>query len=246
MKLLSIDIDNLSNKTLSLLAMDKDINPVLLDRIARTHIKETEIIKLIIQNQSTPPETIAFLNRYSTYEIREYIANEKALDLSKGELKLTEEERDQLLEEKEMGRESRDKGLNLTVRIQKMSVSQKVQLALKGNKETRSILIRDPNKDVALSVIENPKITETEVELIAQSRNVPEEALRNISKNREWVKNYYIANSLVNNPKTPVGISLSLLGTLKNKELQLIEKSKGVPSILRTTAKRILTQRSAK
>lgn len=246
MKLLSIDIDNLSDNALDFLVKDKDTNPYILDKIAKTHIKKVAIIKHIIKNPSTPPETISFLSQYSTDEIKGYIASEKALVPFDRELQLTEEEREILLIEKEKKKETRDRGLNLSLRIQRMNVSEKIQLALKGNKEVRTLLIRDPNKDVALSVIDNPKITETEVELISQSRNVPEEVLRNIAKNREWLKSYSIMNSLVNNPKTPVGISLPLLSTLKNKELHYIENSKGVPSILRITAKRLLSQRSSK
>jgi hypothetical protein len=245
MKLLSIDINNLSDDALDTLVRDKDTNPLILDKIARIYINKMEILKLIIKNPSTTAETIAFLSKYGTVEIKGYII-EKAPAPSEKELKLTEEEREILLIEKEHRKEVKDRGLNLSLRIQRMSVSEKIQLALKGNKEVRTLLIRDPNKDVAISVIENPKITETEVELIAQSRNVPEEILRNISKNREWMKSYSIMNSLVNNPKTPIGVSLPLLSTLKNKELHYIEKSKGVPSVLRITAKRLLSQRSSK
>lgn len=246
MKLLPIDIGNLSDNTLEYLAKDKDINPVILDKIARTYTKKVEIMKLIIKNPSTMAETIAFLGKYSPDEIKEHIAVEKSIVPLEKDLRLTEEEREILLIEKEKRKEVRERGLNLSLRIQRMSVSEKIQLALKGNKEVRTILIRDPNKDVALSVIENPKITETEVELIAQSRNVPEEVLRNISKNREWMKNYTILTSLVNNPKTPVSISLSYLSSLKTKELHYIEKSKNIPSVLRIAAKRLLTQRSSK
>jgi len=246
MKLLSLDIENLSGDSLDLLVRDRNTDPLILDRIARTHTKRVEIIKLIIKNPSTMAETITFLSRSCPDEIKGYIDVEKSLIPLKTGLQLTEEEREILLIEREKRREARDRGLNLSLRIQRMSVSEKIQLALKGNKEVRTILIRDPNKDVALSVIENPKITETEVELIAQSRNVPEEVLRSIAKNREWMKNYAILNSLVNNPKTPVGVSLPLLNHLKNKDLHYIENSKGVPSILRITAKRLLTQRSAK
>lgn len=245
MKLLSIDIDNISDSTLNFLVGERDINPLILDRIAKTYVGEIEIIKHVIDNPSTLPETIAFLNRYSTDEIKGYITNEKALIPFAGEIQLTDEERILFLKEEE-GIEKKDRGQKLTARIQRMTVSQKIQLAFRGNKEVRSILIRDGNKNISLSVIENPKITETEIEHIAQSRNVSEDILRTIAKNREWIKIYSVVNSLVNNPKTPVGVSLSLINVLKNRELQSIEKSKGIASVLRTSAKRLITLRSAK
>lgn len=246
MKLLSIDIENISDTTLFFLARDKETNPLILDSIARRYAKKTEIIKLIIKNPSTKPETIAYLNEYSNDEIRRYIDSEKTLVPFEGGLQLSDEDKEIFLREDIEEKEVRDKKINLFVRIQRMNVSEKIQLALRGNREVRSILVRDSNKEVAMSVLENPKITETEVELIAQSRNVSEEILRTVAKNREWVSNYGIVNSLVNNPKTPVGISLSLINVLKNKDLQFIEKSKGIPSVLRETAKRLLSQRLAK
>lgn len=244
MKLLSIDINNISDSTLYFLVRYKDTNPLILDGIARTYSK-TEILKLIIKNPSTSAETITYLSQYSTDEIKGYISGKKAIIPFDRGLKLTEEDEEIFLKDEEK-RIIKGREVNLSFRIQRMNVSEKIQLALRGNKEVRSILIRDSNKEVFLSVMDNPKITETEIELIAQSRNVSEEVLRTVSKNREWTRNYSIVYSLVNNPKTPVGISLSLLNTLKSKDLQFIGKSKGVPSVLMMTAKRLLSQRFPK
>lgn len=246
MKLLTIDIPNLSEVALDFLVKNKDTNPSILDKIARVYTQRIDILKLIIKNPRTPNETIFFLSEHPDDAVSGYIASEMAIVPFEGELQLREVEREILLIEKERKRELKDRGLSLSLRIQRMTVSEKLQLALKGNKEIRSILIRDPNKDVALAVIENPKITDTEIELIVQSRNAPEEVLRTIAKNREWMKNYSIVNALVNNPKTPVGISLSLISNLKNRELYYIEKSRNVPSVLRITAKKLLTQRSGR
>lgn len=245
MKLLSIDLNNISDSTLYFLVRYKDTNPLILDGIARTYSK-TEILKLIIKNPSTSAETITYLRQYSTDEIKGYISGKKAIIPFDRGLKLTEEDEEIFLKEDEEKRIIKGREVNLSFRIQRMNVSEKIQLALRGNKEVRSILIRDSNKEVFLSVMDNPKITETEIELIAQSRNVSEEVLRTVSKNREWTRNYSIVYSLVNNPKTPVGISLSLLNTLKSKDLQFIGKSKGVSSVLMMAAKRLLSQRSPK
>ena len=124
-----------------------------------------------------------------------------------------------------------------------MSVSEKVQLALKGNKEARNILIKDANKKVALTVIESPKMTEQEIEMIAQSKNVSEDVLREIASKKDWLKNYSIVKSLVNNSKTPVGISLSHLNHLKEKDLNDLAKNKNIPETIRTAANRLVVLR---
>jgi hypothetical protein len=104
--------------------------------------------------------------------------------------------------------------------------------------------MRDPNKEVRLSP-SNPKLTDTEVELIARSRSIPDEALRTITKKREWMKNYNVMLALLTNPKLPVGIALRLVSELKTKDLALLEKNKNVSEGLRGAAKKILRARKA-
>lgn len=67
-----------------------------------------------------------------------------------------------------------------------MGVKDRMKLGLKGDREARNILIRDPNKLVSSAVVNNPKITEQEVERIAAMRSISEEILRQIAMNRQW------------------------------------------------------------
>ncbi len=129
---------------------------------------------------------------------------------------------------------------SLLQRIQHLSVGERIAIALRGGQEIRSILLKDANKEVVLTVLKNPKMTETEVELVAHSRNVPEDALRMIYKNREWIKNYGITLALVNNPKTPTGISISLVNGLRTRDIAVLEKNKNVPDVIRAIAKKLL------
>jgi hypothetical protein len=127
--------------------------------------------------------------------------------------------------------------------MQKLSFGEKRLLALRGGKEVRSLLLKDPNKEIAFAVLENPKITETEVEVVAKSRSTPEEVIRKITKKREWMKNYAIVLAIVSNPKTPPGNAVSLVSELKTKDLSVLEKSKNVSEAVRVTAKRLLQAR---
>lgn len=135
---------------------------------------------------------------------------------------------------------------NVLEKIQTLTVSQRVQLAMKGSREVRGILIKDSNKEVMLSVLANQKITDTEIELIARNRSINEEALRRIAKNREWLKTYAVVHALVTNPKTPPGISVGLVGELKIKDLVILEKNKNVPEVIRSATKRLLSARKPK
>jgi hypothetical protein len=75
-------------------------------------------------------------------------------------------------------------------KIAKLGITGRIQLAMKGTKEERSLLIRDGTKIVALAVLESPKITDSEVEKFANQKNVLEAVLRGISMKRRFMKQY--------------------------------------------------------
>tara|TARA_Y100001934_G_scaffold78595_1_gene97723 strand:+ start:874 stop:2055 length:1182 start_codon:yes stop_codon:yes gene_type:complete len=137
-----------------------------------------------------------------------------------------------------IGREEKRK--NLLQLIREMTPSQKIALALKGNKEARGYLIEDSNKLVATATIKSPRITLPEVVKAAGSRSVHSEVLRVICGNREWMKQYKIRVAVVNNPRTPIGRSMPLLKTMKQRDLKALMRNTGVPSGLRGAAKRML------
>jgi hypothetical protein len=122
-------------------------------------------------------------------------------------------------------------------RIAGMTVAQRIGLAMKGSREERAILIRDANKIVAVAVLGSPKMTENEVENIAKMPSLSDEILRIIGNNRAWTKRYGIIAALVRNPKTPVAISMNLLGRLSERDLRSISTDRNVPEVLRITAR---------
>jgi hypothetical protein len=125
-------------------------------------------------------------------------------------------------------------------RIQAMNVAQRIALAMKGSREERAILIRDPNKIVGVAVLSSPKMTDQEVESIAKMATLSDELLRMIAMNRAWVKNYPVVLGLVRNPKTPVAISMNLMPRLNERDLRLLSTDRNVAEILRTTARQKL------
>lgn len=130
--------------------------------------------------------------------------------------------------------------------IKDLPVPDKVKLAMSGDKEARSILLRDSNKQVQEAVLDSPRITEGEVAGVANSRNVSDELLRKIAQSREWMKNYQIRLGLVNNPKTPLPIGIKIVGTLMIADLKRLSKNKGVSNVLVTAAQRVLIKKGVK
>ena len=125
-------------------------------------------------------------------------------------------------------------------RITAMNVAQRIALAMKGSREERAILIRDPNKIVGVAVLSSPKMTENEIENIAKMASISDELLRIIANTRAWMKRYGVAVALAKNPKTPVAISMNLLSRLSDKDLRQISTDRNVPEILRITARQKL------
>jgi hypothetical protein len=127
--------------------------------------------------------------------------------------------------------------------VQKMGVMQKIKLARTGGKEARGLLIRDRNKVVSTSVIQSPKITESEVVTIAQSRSVSDDILRIISNNREWTRNYKVKHCLAINPKSPQHMAIKYLNYLQDRDLKSITKSRDVSSVISSHARRLLQKK---
>ncbi|MFP8879585.1 MAG: hypothetical protein VCE43_09135 [Myxococcota bacterium] len=149
----------------------------------------------------------------------------------------------QFVTESDNGEDAKSASHGIYQLIQKMSVFQKVKLARLGNKEARSLLVRDRNKLVALSVVMSPKISDSEVLTIAQSRNVNDEVLRVISRGRDWTKNYQVKLALSTNPKCPLPIAMKFVNYLRDKDLRVLVRSRDVPRGISTHARRILMKK---
>jgi hypothetical protein len=131
---------------------------------------------------------------------------------------------------------------SVTQQIQRMNVVERVRAAMKGSREVRALLIRDPNKMVSSAVLSSPKLTNSEVESFAKMANVAEDVLRAIGQNRAWVKNYGVAASLTRNPKTPVAMSMNLMQRLIDRDVRALAIDRNVPEALRLAAPKRLVK----
>jgi hypothetical protein len=134
--------------------------------------------------------------------------------------------------------------ISLIRRIMFMSVKDRVKLAVKGDREARSILVRDPNRIVAAGVIHNPRLTDQEVENISTMRTVPEEVLRLIGMNRAWARSYPIIHNLARNPRTPMATAVHILPRLRTKDLKSVAINRNVSEAVRRQAYRLSEMRA--
>lgn len=141
--------------------------------------------------------------------------------------------------------EEAGKKLNLTQQIMRMSVSEKIKLATLGNKEARTILLRDSNKLVCMAAATSPRITDGEILSLANSRTVNADVLRYIYSSREFLKVYAIKTSLVKNPKVPLPTALKLMYTLQEKDIKELARDRNVPATIQSQAKSWIQKREA-
>ncbi len=132
---------------------------------------------------------------------------------------------------------------NALQKINHLDVKGRIQLALKGNKEERSLLIRDGTKVVALAVLEAPKLSDGEVEKFASQKNVLEAVLRQIPLKRRFMKNYIVVRNLVANPRTPLDLGLGLMKNLLIQDLKNIGSNKEVSETIRKLALKMYKQK---
>ena len=132
---------------------------------------------------------------------------------------------------------------NTLQKINRLDVKGRIQLAMKGNKEERSILIRDGTKVVALAVLDAPKLSDGEVERFALQKNVLEAVLRQIPLKRRFMKNYIVVRNLVSNPRTPLDLGLGLMKHLQIQDLKNISANKEISETVRKLAMKMYKQR---
>jgi hypothetical protein len=230
----------------------KVLDPRVLDFITRISLGRDETLEMILLDSDTRDETVEYLAESIGEKLLRLIATDherlaRRPSIIERVLKNKEANEDirkmMLVEKAEKETEEEFKKKSLLFRISRLTASQKVILALKGTREARKILIRDPNKGVALSVLQSPKLSDTEVEMFANMRNVAEDVLTHIAEQRRWTGKYSIMANLVKNPKAPLSQAMNMVSRLTNMDLKRIRYNRDVPEPVRKRAEKILTNR---
>jgi regulator of extracellular matrix RemA (YlzA/DUF370 family) len=144
----------------------------------------------------------------------------------------------------ESGFDVKPERITLIRQMMNMNARDRMKLARKGDREARSILIRDSNRIVAAAVINNPRITDHEIENIASMRTVSHEVLRLIALNRAWARSYTIIHHLCRNPRTPIPTAIGILPRIRTKDLQHLSLNRNVSEAVRRQALRLAQARS--
>jgi hypothetical protein len=127
-----------------------------------------------------------------------------------------------------------------------LPIPAKIRAATLGDAFIRNEAIRDPMKIVAMAAIKSPGVTDIEAARYARNQALAEDVVRYISGNRNWTKRYGVKVSLCRNPKAPIAETARFLPFLRQKDLQNLSRSKGIPSAVAAQARKMLNQRGGK
>src|ERR1044071_53083 len=138
------------------------------------------------------------------------------------------------------------KRITVLQKVSRLNVGQRIKLGFIGGREERAILIRDTARLVQNAVLQSPKLTDAEVESFAGSKNLQENVFREIARQRRFIKLYPVVRNLVNNPKCPLDISLTLIKTLMVYDLKSLRHNKNVPDTIRKVAAKLYTEKATR
>ena len=244
------DLDKASQETLNDLVADLRTPGVLLDSVVKSHRQNESLMEQLALHPNVMPQTLFYLFTNASTEFKKRlqqlkIKKDSSEEFSKGLVPVQDQSlaHRQSDTDKQKQKKPPIKEENLYQRVQKMTMAEKVRFVSRAGKEARALLLKDPSPQISMAVLNSPKITEGEILMIAQSRNVTDAMLREVGKNKNWLKNYQIVFALVENPKTPLPISMPLLNKMKAKDLGLLSKSRNIPEAIRSGASRLVMQK---
>ncbi len=238
-----------------LAALEEKLDPAVLKTVTRVYKKNPAVLARIITNPGTSNETLATIAKSAGASLTELISEQTerlrgSKDIALALAANPETSDELLLRIKEFtgsGEDSGDYGEieefedeNLFQMVTRMTVAEKMKLALKGNNEARGLLIKDSNKIVSSSVLKNPKVTDEEIIRLTASTSASDDLLRQVSRGKKWMKSMQIRHNLVTNPKTPLALSIKLIRGLDKQTLEKVGKSKSIPHSLANEARKML------
>jgi hypothetical protein len=206
-------------------------------------VEEPAILSALEHNRQLTPYSQRRIHEYREHLLPQRTAAARAA-IAQAEERLTEEELSEAIEAvrglPQAGERDEDSGLS-EGQIRMLTVPQRLRLTRGASRTMKQILVRDPNGQVAIAVLNHNNFSEQEIEQISRSRAVSEDVLVEVAKRREWVSRYSISRALVGNPKTPVAIAVRLLSRMSVRDLKLVSRDRNVADAVRSSASRLYT-----
>ena len=164
-------------------------------------------------------------------------------DLTRSQREKLRDELEAEAEEGEDGAAAEEDNRPMRVKIQDMSISDKIRLATVGSREAVKLLVSDTNKLVHMAAIQSPRIKPADIKKFASNRALPDGVIEYIAGNRDWTQKYDVTKALVLNPKTPLRDTLKFLKHLRADDLRKVSRSRDIPHQVSRSADSLLKKR---
>jgi hypothetical protein len=115
--------------------------------------------------------------------------------------------------------------------------------ALFATGDELAVLLHHPSAEVLLALLDNPALDETQVCLLLERKNLPEEILQEVARRKPLLKSYRVKRALAFHPRTPRLVSLRLLRDLYLMDLVQVAILPGVSAELKRNAEEQLLAR---
>jgi hypothetical protein len=127
--------------------------------------------------------------------------------------------------------------------LAKVPLGVRRSLARRGDIGLIERLLGDPDPAVVANLLNNPRVTEVEVVLMAARSPVREEVLTAIAHHPRWGTRHRVRMALAHNPGTPIGLALGLLHLLLEQELQEVAADPRLSGVVTARAQALLAGR---
>ena len=118
-----------------------------------------------------------------------------------------------------------------------------MELAASAGEEEISQYVQDPSPKVIRALLGNRQLSEEDILIIANRKNIPPDVLEIIAKDKRWSESYPVRLALARNPKSPLSVSLSIARFLRLFDLEEITRSHFIPLVFRHKVESLITER---
>jgi hypothetical protein len=136
-------------------------------------------------------------------------------------------------------REDEERAARATEPDRELTLGHRKWMARSTQREVLEKLLRDPEPDVAPILLQNPRLVERDVVLLAARRPTSPELQWQTFSARRWIARYDVKRALVLNPDTPTELAIRLMGFLNARDLRLVRTSPTLAEAVRGAATRL-------
>lgn len=129
----------------------------------------------------------------------------------------------------------------LAERIPDLTLGERINLARVASRAVLRALRLDCDPRVIEALLNNVRCTEDDVAFMAASPETQPQILAVVARSRKWRFRIDVRANLVKNRRLPLPIALGLLPELSKGELMAVLRQPELPKLLRSTARRMLS-----